>query len=143
MCGRVQLQMTWEELAGLYSLELWTPLHNICLPLFNIAPTQALLLVVVADAGRALQAMRWGPRRCGWTSPGGVPRASMPRRGSREEGDVVQSPTRAPLLGTHERPLRMYEDRGSSAGEMATAQQHFMELCEALNVPRPSPQEAA
>ena len=30
---------------------------------------------------------------------------------------------------------------GNAAGEMATAQQHFLELCDALEVPRPTPQE--
>ena len=41
--------------------------------------------------------------------------------------------------------IRAFIDRwkGSSAGEMATAQQHFLELCEALDVPRPSPKDAA
>lgn len=33
--------------------------------------------------------------------------------------------------------------KGNSAGEMATAQSHFIDLCEALDVPRPSPQDAA
>jgi len=31
--------------------------------------------------------------------------------------------------------------KGNSAGEMATAQQHFLELCEALEVPKPTPKE--
>ncbi len=31
--------------------------------------------------------------------------------------------------------------KGNSAGERATAQQHFIELCKALGVPKPSPTE--
>lgn len=59
MCGRLSDNLTWSQICDLYSLKL-TILEGIRLPLFNVAPTQALPVVVAADGTRTLQAMRWG-----------------------------------------------------------------------------------
>jgi putative SOS response-associated peptidase YedK len=56
VCGRFTQSYTWLELVGLYRLT--QPARNLR-PRYNIAPTTAIDVVKLADAGRELVPMRW------------------------------------------------------------------------------------
>jgi len=55
VCGRFTQSYTWRELVGLYRLT--QPARNLR-PRYNIAPTTAIDVVKLADAGRELVPMR-------------------------------------------------------------------------------------
>jgi putative SOS response-associated peptidase YedK len=65
MCGRYDLLSSPRELAGLFQLAGVPELA----PRYNIAPSQQVPIVRVADAGRELALLRWGFRP-GWGKPG-------------------------------------------------------------------------
>jgi putative SOS response-associated peptidase YedK len=56
VCGRFTQNYTWRELVGLYRLT--QPARNLQ-PRYNIAPTTAIDVAKLADAGRELVPMRW------------------------------------------------------------------------------------
>jgi putative SOS response-associated peptidase YedK len=58
MCGRFTQSYTWRELVELYRLT--QPARNLR-PRYNIAPTTAIDVVRLADAGPEHIPMRWGP----------------------------------------------------------------------------------
>ncbi len=58
MCGRFTQSCTWRELVELYRLT--QPARNLR-PRYNIAPTTAIDVVRLADAGPEHVPMRWGP----------------------------------------------------------------------------------
>ena len=57
MCGRFTQSYTWRDLVELYRLT--QPARNLQ-PRYNIAPTTAVDVVRLADAGPELVPMRWG-----------------------------------------------------------------------------------
>ncbi len=60
MCGRVQLQLTWADLVALYRMDPWFALPDLSLPRYNIAPTQLHPVIIAAESGMTMRAMRWG-----------------------------------------------------------------------------------
>ncbi len=74
MCGRYALGLTHEEILEYFGFDELDErrLPVLPLPLFNVAPTQAIPVVVETDQARELRTMRWGFRPS-WSKDGGRP----------------------------------------------------------------------
>ncbi len=65
MCGRYQIQVTWERLVAMYGLDFEPAPEGPTLPLarvprWSVAPTQAVPVLHNGQEGRRLSAFRWG-----------------------------------------------------------------------------------
>lgn len=61
MCGRYQLNATWDTIVGLLAVDRPLPAAPPQLPRFNIAPTQDMVIVGQAvNGGRGVAVARWG-----------------------------------------------------------------------------------
>ncbi len=72
MCGRYALGLTHEEILERFGFDELDErrLPVLPLPRFNVAPSQAIPVLVETDAGRELRAMRWGFKPA-WMKDGG------------------------------------------------------------------------
>ena len=97
MCGRYQLKMTWHKLSRLYRIVPSPEPEGPSLPLFNIAPTQAVP-VLRWEGERELVKMRWGFPAT-WLARTGKDPWSRPLGNARAEDALTKATWKKALLG--------------------------------------------